>query len=61
MRTDDVMHLTEAFLQPFLGRERSSSSDLEIVEPDAAASSAAPHAAAATDIMEEDGVDIGQV
>ena len=54
MDTDDVIDLTEAFLQPSLGKGRSPSSDLEVVEPEAAASGAALNAAAAAETMEED-------
>ena len=62
MRTDHVLDMTEA-LQPSVGRERSFSSDLVGVEPEATASHAAPNAAAATGIMEEeeDEDDTGQV
>ena len=54
MDVDDVIDLTAAFLQPSLGRGRSPSSDLEVVEPEAAASRAALNAAAAPESMEED-------
>ena len=54
MDTDDVIDLTEAFLQPSLAKGRSPSSDLEVVEPEAAASGAALNAAAAADTMEQD-------
>ena len=59
MRTDDLLGLTEV-LQPSLGRERPPSFDLEVLEPGAAASRAAPYAAAAAGIM-QDGDDIDQV
>lgn len=54
MDTDDVIDLTEAFLQPSLGKGRSPSSDLEVMEPEAAASGAALNAAAAAETMEQD-------
>ena len=54
MDTDDVIDLTEAFLQPSFGKRRSPSSDLEVVEPVAAASGTALNAAAAAETMEED-------
>ena len=54
MDTDDVIDLTEPFLRPSLGKGRSPSSDLEVVEPEAAASGAALSAAAAAEPMQED-------
>ena len=54
MDTDDVIDLTEPFLQPSPGKGRSPSSDLEVVEPEAAASGAALNAAAAAEPMQED-------
>eukprot|EP00891_Asterochloris_glomerata_P009589 jgi/Astpho2/9589/Aster-x1590 len=54
MDTDDVIDLTEAFLQPSLGKGRSPSSDLEVMEPEAAASGAALNAAIAAETMDQD-------